>query len=107
MKSKSKTIFGYSNCSFFVPGQNPYGHHVWYATRAQRDAALDALIEDARESGLASPDSSFSRLTKVIRTESQWDWLDRLREYEGNILLANGIDGLGNAPSHGWGMVER
>ncbi len=49
------TIYGYDNQRFFVPAQNPYGHQIWFATRAERDTAVAGLEEKADAQGLSDP----------------------------------------------------
>lgn len=96
---KSTTIYGFENHRYFVPANNPHGHCVWYGTRAERDAAVEALEEEAGARGLSDP--RFARVQRRIRTESDYAWLDRLRDH--GVLRANGIDGPQDSMSHEWG----
>jgi hypothetical protein len=95
---KSFTIFGYENSRYFVPANNPYGHYVWFPTRHLRDDAVAQLEAHAAEQGLSDP--TFRRVSRRIRTELQRDWYERLCERR--LLLANGIDGRRDSPSHSW-----
>jgi len=97
--SKSTRVYGFENGRFFVPASNPHGHRTWFPSRIERDLAVERLEAAAAEKGLDDP--TFARIERRIRTESARSWLDRLRE--NGLLLANGIDGPTNRPSHSWG----
>jgi hypothetical protein len=100
---KTTTIYGYENSRYFVCANNPHGHKVWFGSRSARDRAVEALEAEADARGLSDP--HFARIKRAIRTESAWGWLDRLRER--GLLLANGIDGPQDSPSHEWGEDHR
>ncbi len=82
MANQAATIFGYRNNRYHVPENNPFGHVVWYATRAERDAARTRLITRAGGEGLSDAARAFPRVKRVIRGEAAHAWLDELREAE-------------------------
>lgn len=80
----NKKVYGYTNVSFHA--SRPEGTEVWFATRAERDAALSAKRSAAQWHGL-SPRAALGGIYPVTERLA-----DLRREYDGHHVRIGNSD---------------